>query len=77
MDLDQLGIGLFGVTAIWLSQDGREHVRKWGCIAGLAAQPFWLWTTIKHGQWVILGLTLFYTLSWLKGVRTYWWRPSR
>ena len=75
--MEQIGIGLFGVLAIWLSQDERESIRRWACISGMAAQPFWLWTTIKHEQWVVLALCFLYTWSWFKGVRTYWfpvWR---
>jgi hypothetical protein len=70
--LEQAGIALFGVSAIRLSQDPREHVRRWGCIAGLCAQPFWFYTTYINGQWGIFGLSFFYTFAWLKGVRTYW-----
>lgn len=72
--LDQVGIGLFGVTAIRLSQDHRERVKRWACVLGLCAQPFWFWTTYAHGQWVIFGLSCFYTWAWFKGLQTYWLR---
>jgi hypothetical protein len=72
--IDQIFIGLFGVTAIYLANHPLERVRRWGCISGLCAQPFWFWTTAMHGQWVIFGLSIFYTLGWLRGVRTYWLR---
>jgi hypothetical protein len=39
--LEQIGIAIFGVAAIRLSQDEREKVRRWACIAGLCSQPFW------------------------------------
>lgn len=71
--LEQIGIAVFGVAAIRLSQDGRERVRRWACICGLCAQPFWFWTTAAHGQWGIFALSFLYTWAWLKGVRTYWW----
>lgn len=74
--LDQIGIGIFGVAAIRLSQDAREHVRRWACICGLCAQPFWFWTTYKNGQWIIFGLSLLYTWGWAKGIKTYWWRKA-
>ena len=73
--LEQIGIAVFGVAAIRLSQDERERVRRWACICGLAAQPFWFYTTAVHGQWGIFGLSFFYTWAWFKGVRTYWWKP--
>lgn len=74
--LEQIGIAVFGVAAIWLSQDHREHVRRWGCIAGLCAQPFWFYTTAVNGQWGIFALSFLYTWSWAKGVRTYWWKAK-
>jgi hypothetical protein len=74
---DQMGIAVFGVTAIYLSQHPLERTRRWGCICGLAAQPFWFYTTAMHGQWVIFGLSIFYTLGWLRGVRTYWLKGGK
>lgn len=72
---EQIGIAVFGVAAIALSQDARESRRRWACIAGLCAQPFWFYTTAINGQWGIFALSFAYTWSWARGVRTYWWRP--
>ena len=72
--LEQIGIAIFGVAAIRLSQDERERVRRWACIAGLCAQPFWFYTTATNGQWGIFALCFCYTWAWCKGVRTYWWK---
>ena len=72
--LEQIGIAVFGVTAIWLSQDKRPQVQRWACVAGLCAQPFWVWTTVAHAQWGVTALTVLYTWAWAKGVRTYWGR---
>lgn len=69
---DQLGIGVFGVAAIWLSQDQREQVRRWACIAGLVGQPFWFAATAANGQWGIFALSFAYTWAWWKGFRTHW-----
>lgn len=69
---EQIGIAVFGVAAIRLSQDARENVRRWGCIAGLCAQPFWFYTTAINEQWGIFALSFFYTWAWFKGVRVYW-----
>jgi len=70
--LEQLGIAIFGVAAIRLSQDHRDRVRRWACICGLCAQPFWFYTTWKAGQWGIFALCFLYSWAWIKGVRTYW-----
>ena len=75
--IDQLGIAIFGVLAIALSQCERVQLRRWACIAGMCAQPFWFHTTAAHGQWGIFALCFLYAAAWLKGVHTYWWRPSR
>jgi hypothetical protein len=72
--LEQIGIAVFGVTAARLSQDAREKVRRWACIAGLCAQPFWFYTTATNEQWGIFFLSFFYTEAWWRGVRTYWWK---
>lgn len=70
--MEQIGIALCGVTAVFLSQDKRESWRKWACIFGLMAQPFWFYTTWTHGQWAIFGLSFLYTYSWLRGLKTHW-----
>lgn len=74
--IEQLGIALFGATAVFLSQDSRESWRRWACVAGLLGQPFWFYATWKAGQWGILALCFVYALSWARGVRTYWWRGA-
>ena len=74
--IEQLGIALFGVAAVFLSQDARESWRRWACIAGLLGQPFWFYATWKAGQWGILALCFVYAFSWARGLRTYWWKPA-
>lgn len=72
----QMAILLFGCSAVWLV--GRaEAWRRWGYIAGLCAQPFWLFTSVKHDQWGIAILSLWYTYSWTQGIYNYWIRPGR
>lgn len=80
LDMDQLvcqiAIMLFGCSAVWLV--GRtEGWRRWGYIAGLCAQPFWLFTSWKNGQWGIVFLSLWYAYSWAQGVYNHWIRPRR
>lgn len=73
--IDQIGIAVCGVSAVFLSQDRRESWRKWACIFGMAGQPFWMWATWQASQWGIFALTLVYAYSWARGVRTYWLKP--
>jgi hypothetical protein len=74
--ISQLALGILGVIAIYLSQDSRVSVRRFACLFGLAAQPFWFYATYVAEQWGIFALCALYTLSWLKGVRTHWMKPS-
>jgi hypothetical protein len=72
--IEQIGIAIFGVTAVFLSQDSRESWRRWACIAGLLGQPFWFYASFVAEQWGIFALSFLYAYSWLRGMRTYWWR---
>ena len=51
MVLDQLAILVTGVIAVWLTQHKRECWRRWACIFGLLAQPFWFYAAWKAEQW--------------------------
>lgn len=51
--IPQVCIAVFGVAAIWLVGRRAPRVRRWGFVCGLAAQPFWFWTTVAHEQWGI------------------------
>lgn len=74
--LPQIGIALLGVTAILLTQSRSEKARRWACIVGLAAQPFWFWATYSAAQWGIFAMTFLYTASWGKGLWTHWIRRT-
>jgi hypothetical protein len=71
--MEQLGIALFGVLGIWLSQDKRENWRRFACLAGLLGQPFWFYATYKAQQWGMFGLCFLYTWAWARGFSTHWW----
>ena len=70
--IEQIAIALFGVTAVFLSQDNRPLVRKWAPILGLCSQPFWFYATFKAGQWGIFGLSFLYAFSWGRGFYYQW-----
>ena len=70
--IEQIVIAIFGVVAVYLSQDHRESVRRWSCVFGLIAQPFWFYAAWRAEQWGIFFASFAYTYSWLRGVRTYW-----
>lgn len=70
--LPQLGIAIFGVLAIWLSQSQSYEARKWASVAGLIGQPFWFWASYTSEQWGILALSVAYSAAWSRGFWTYW-----
>ena len=74
MAIEQFGIALFGVTAIWLSQDSRPEFSKLACIFGLIGQPFWFYATWQAEQWGMFALCFLYSAAWIKGFKTNWMR---
>jgi hypothetical protein len=63
-NIAQAGIMSFGVISIFLVAIGN----RWGFIFGLASQPFWYITSIINHQWGVVGVSIFYTISWGIGV---------
>tara|TARA_Y100000310_G_C20244643_1_gene606228 strand:- start:17 stop:292 length:276 start_codon:yes stop_codon:yes gene_type:complete len=70
--MDQIIIFISGGLAVWMSQDRQIKYQRYACIVGLIGQPFWLYATFNNDQWGMFGLSIFYTIAWLKGVNTYW-----
>lgn len=68
----QTGIVIFGVLAVWLSQSASADARRWACIAGLCAQPFWYVASWNAGQMGIFAISFLYTASWLRGFYNHW-----
>jgi hypothetical protein len=75
MGLDQIGITLSGVIAVWLTQDKRATRRRWACIFGMLAQPFWFYAAWRAEQWGIFAMCTLYTYAWARGLWTHWLRP--
>lgn len=70
--IEQTWIAIAGMASVWLSQDRRPHHRRWACIIGLTAQPFWLYATWKAEQWGIFLLTFVYAAAWMRGIWHFW-----
>ncbi len=72
---DQIMIGILSGSAILLSQDMRDHVRKYAPILGLLGQPFWLYTSFVNAQPVLFLLSFYYVYAWGLGIKNYWYLP--
>jgi len=70
--MDQIAIALTGVVAIWLTQQSNDGWKGYACLFGMAGQPFWFYAAYSAEQWGILILTLFYTYSWILGIKNNW-----
>jgi nicotinamide riboside transporter PnuC len=68
---NQIGIIIFGCSAIWLVSR-KEEWKRWGYILGLLGQPFWFYSAWENKQYGIMILTAFYTYSWSQGIYNYW-----
>lgn len=70
--MEQIGIAVFGVAAIFFV--GRKELkwRRWGYVCGLCSQPFWFYTTYVHKQWGIFALAFFYAIAWIVGFYNHW-----
>jgi hypothetical protein len=73
--IDQVGIVLTGVIAIFLSQSKREGMRRYACLFGTCGQPFWLSSAWQAEQWGIVFVSVLYAIAWALGVWTYWLKP--
>jgi len=76
MGLDQIGITLSGVIAVWLTQDKRATWRRWACIFGMLAQPFWFYAAWSAEQWGIFAMCTLYAYAWARGLWTDWLSPT-
>ena len=74
--IEQTTIAIFGVAAVFLSQDRRENWRRWACIFGLAAQPVWFYMAWRAGQYGVFALSFLYAGSWARGFVTHWVRRN-
>jgi len=75
--IDQVGIAFTGVVAIFLTQSKHESRRRYACLFGIAAQPFWLYSAYQASQWGILFMSFFYGWAWLKGVHMHWFTKGK
>lgn len=73
----QIFIAVFGVLAIWFTQQANQDRKKYACIFGLIAQPFWFYATWQSQQWGMFALCYAYTGAWLIGVYNYWVAKSQ
>jgi len=73
--IEQLGIGTFGLAAIFFANCRTDHWRRWASVCGLIAQPFWFYATWRASQWGIFAVSFIYASFWMRGFANFWIRP--
>lgn len=73
---EQVGIVVFGLTGVVLSQLPGLKFRKWAPVFGLLGQPFWFYASWKAQQFGALAMSVLYTVAWLVGLYTHWFAKS-
>ncbi len=63
----QIAILVLGGAAIPLLACKNKNVSRWGWIVGLTGQPFWIWETIRTGQWGMLLLSVWFGFHYARG----------
>jgi len=69
-------ISLLSLCSIVLAYYKPVDLRRYACLFGLAAQPFWIAHVWISQAWGILPLTPAYTLLYLLAVRDHWYRAA-
>lgn len=72
--IEQFFLATLSLGAVFFSQCSTDKLRRFACISGLLAQPFWFHTTWEAGQYTLFGLSVVYTLNWMRGAYNFWWR---
>ena len=70
--LEQIGIAVFGLAALWMGLGNNVTARKWAPIVGLLGQPFWAVFAWKTGSWALAVLVPAYSAVYLRGVWVQW-----
>lgn len=68
--ISQIGITIFGVTAIILV----ARKSKWGFVFGCLSQPFWFITSYINHQWGVFFLNFIYAGTWIYGVYNWFYK---
>lgn len=72
----QVGIGICGVTGVFLSQSKSREKQRYACLFGMASQPFWFYSSFVAEQWGVFALSFLYAGSWIRGFINHWIRKS-
>ena len=70
--IEQAAISALSIASIALAYWPHRDLRLYGALAGLSAQPLWLYLVFSQGLWGIAPLTPVYTLMYVFALRAHW-----
>jgi hypothetical protein len=70
--IEQLGIALPGLIALYMALGNNPMARKWAPIIGLCGQPFWAYFAWRTGAAGVAMLVPAYTAIYLRGAWLQW-----
>lgn len=68
----QLGMALFGLTAMYCALSNDPVLRFWAPIVGLAGQPFWAAFAWKTRAWGMGVIVVAYSAVYVRGIWVQW-----
>lgn len=75
MNMIQLALAFFGLSAMWMAMGKSTRARKFAPLVGLCGQPFWIVFAVQASAWGLLTLSLAYSVVYVRGA---WlqWKPA-
>lgn len=73
--IEQTFIALFGVLAVFLTQQKNQKLTRYACLVGMSSQPFWLYATFIAQQWGMFFSSVMFTGVWALGIYNFWIAP--
>lgn len=74
--LTQLGLAVFGLSALWMAMSTSAAQQKWAPVMGLAGQVFWSLYAWQKQSWGIAVLVVAYTIVYTRGAWMKWIRSN-
>ena len=70
--LVQVAIVILGALAISLLASAKGQVRRWGYVAGLVSEPFWIWSAYFADQFGVIALAVWWGYHYYRGAVNNW-----
>lgn len=76
LSLSEIMIPIFGLVSMLLINLNNKY-SKYGILAGLLGQPFWIISTLHTKSWGIFINAIIYTVFFCVGMYNFWFNKKR